>query len=584
MCGIFGFTNFENQDLQRARKALNCLAHRGPDQWGDYISQGVYMGHRRLSIIDLSEQGKQPMRSEEHGVVITVNGEIYNFRLLRQELELKYHFKSNSDSEVVLHGYTEWGIDGLLERMDGMYAISIFDTKRRQLFLVRDRAGIKPLIFSNMDSRYLWASELKAIVEFVGEDSLQIDKTAIYDFYTYQYIPTPKTLYQNVFKLEPGHYLQIDTESNAIVKKKYWVLPEITGSDSIEEASDKIKSLLGESVKEQFVSDVPVGLFLSGGMDSSAVVALASMQKSGLSTFNIGFENNPKDESPYAELVAAHFKTNHFKKVLNIEEANWLYKSIKNWYDEPFGDLSCLPTYLVSEFAKNHVTVVLTGDGGDELFGGYKWYKAFSFIEKFNLRKLRVLKRPVLAIIRLLLSGNFRNKIVSRVEWLFLSEMELYTRLMGGRLKNDIDKIHLKKELSISEDYDDYWYFRKFYRPEMSIYQRLRYLDFHTYLHDDILTKVDRVSMAVALECRVPFLSRKMMEYMFTLPDKTILHGGELKGAMKYAFKDILPQAIINRDKEGFNLPISTWGGELRSGFRSRQERILAEVFKLIQH
>ena len=579
MCGIFGFTNFSEKKIARARKALTTLQHRGPDQWNEYCKEDVYLGHRRLSILDLSENGRQPMFDTEEKVVITVNGEIYNFAPLKEELAKKYTFKSKSDSEVVLYGYMEWGFEELLERLDGMYSIIVFDKIKRQVFLARDRSGIKPLYYSHSEVGLVWASELKAIIDFQGEKNLNIDHTALYDFLTYQYVPTPKTMYQEVKKLPPAHFIQMDLDKNKIVIQQYWTLDVEEKDISIEEAQKEIFKLTKESIDEQMMSDVPVGFFLSGGMDSSVVVGLAAILNPETETFTIGFDNNPKDETHFAELVAKHFKTKHTKKILNSTEAKMMFDRIKEWYDEPFGDLSCFPTYLVSKISREHVTVVLTGDGGDELFGGYKWYKAFEMLNKYNLRKLRFMRKAINIPLNFLGKIPMLKKYAKRGEWMFLNELELYTRLMGGMLKEE--KAELCKKWNIPDDYDDYWYFRKFYRKDLKLYTRLQYLDFHTYLHDDILTKVDRVSMAVSLECRVPFLSKKLIEYLFSIPQNIRIHQGELKGAMKEAFKELLPDQIINRPKEGFNIPTETWSKDVKGKHNNRLEKILKDVFQL---
>jgi len=573
MCGIFGFTNFKKQDLKKARESLHTLHHRGPDQWNDYFDENVYMGHQRLSILDLSEHGKQPMISLDEKVIITVNGEIYNFLELKKELESKYTFKSTSDSEVVLYGYIEWGIDKLLEKIDGMCAISIYDKEKEKLFLARDRAGIKPLYYGNIKGQISWASELKAIQEFYkNKNILEYDYTAFYDFLTYLYIPTPKSMYKNVYKLEPAHYVKIDIQTNIFEKIQYWQLEVKKCEDDIKIAKKKIYDLVKKSVDEQMVADVPVGFFLSGGMDSSAVVALASKNHDDINTFSIGFTDKSHDETHFADMIADMYKTKHHKKTLDEGTTKDMFHKIKDWYDEPFGDTSCFPTFLVSGFAKENSTVVLTGDGGDEVFGGYNWYKRFELLQKYSLPHLRFLK----VFTKLLKKQkNILGKIARRVETQFLlDDFEMYTRLMGGMLKDEKEKYC--KLWRIDDDYDDYWYFRKFYKKDLEVYTRLQYLDFHTYLHDDIFTKVDRVSMAVSLECRVPFMKKEIIEYSFSLKKDVRIYKEELKGAMKEAFREILPIEIIDRDKKGFSIPLHSWKNIVGSN-TTRQEKILID-------
>lgn len=571
MCGIFGFTKFKKEDLEKARESLHTLHHRGPDQWNDYFDEDIYIGHQRLSILDLSDHGKQPMISPDEKVIITVNGEIYNFLDLKKELESKYTFKSTSDSEVVLYGYIEWGIDKLLEKIDGMYAISIYDKEKEELFLARDRAGVKPLYYGNIKGQISWASELKAIQKlYENQNILEYDYTAFYDFLTYLYIPTPKSMYKNVYKLEPANYLKIDIKNNTYEKIQYWQLEVKKCDDDIETAKKKIYDLVKNSVDEQMVADVPVGFFLSGGMDSSTVVALASNNHNDINTFSIGFTDKSHDETHFAEMVADMYKTKHHKKILDEDTTKDMFHKIKDWYDEPFGDTSCFPTYLVSQFAKEKSTVVLTGDGGDEVFGGYNWYKRFEKLLKYSLPFLRFLNVFTRALKK---QKNILGKIARRVETQFLlNDLEIYTRLMGGMLKDEKEKY--RKLWNIDEDYDDYWYFRKFYKKDLDLYTRLQYLDFHTYLHDDIFTKVDRVSMAVSLECRVPFMKKEIIEYSFSLKNGVRIYQNELKGAMKEAFRDILPIEIVERDKKGFSIPLHNWKSLIDNDI-TKQEKFL---------
>lgn len=568
MCGIFGFNKFEKQELETARLSLHTLTHRGPDQWNEHVDNSVYMGHRRLSILDLSEQGKQPMTDRDNKVVITVNGEIYNFKTLRNELEVQYNFISQSDSEVILYGYMEWGIDELLNKIDGMYAFAIYDKEANLIYLARDRVGIKPLYYSTYNNKIAWASELKALERFYSGHNLEKDYTAYYDFLTYLYVPTPKTIYKHFYKLEPAHYLQIDVETATYTKKCYWSLKADICRDGIDEAKTKIRSLISKSTEEQMIADVPVGFFLSGGMDSSAVVGIASEKFNNINTFSIGFSDREHDETEYADIVAEYFKTNHHKRILEQGETASMFGKIKEWYDEPFGDTSCFPTFLVSSFAKENSTVVLTGDGGDEIFGGYNWY---TMMKKRRFTNAAASLRQV--VDKIIYKRGIVGKIASRFRLLFiLDDLEAYTKLMGGLLRSE--KEYYRKLWKIDDNYDDYWYFRKHYKPELPHFRRLQYLDFHTYLPDDILTKVDRVSMSVALECRVPLLSRDIIEYVFSLEEDVLIYKGALKGAMKESFRNLLPSEIISRRKKGFSIP-RKWLASPEQKL-SKQEKILS--------
>lgn len=575
MCGIFGITNFKKSSLENARASRDTLAHRGPDQWNEYYDEDVYLGHRRLSIMDLSEQGMQPMVSTDQTVLIIVNGEVYNFQELKNQLKDKYQFKSTSDSEVILYGYKEWGMDLLLEKMDGMYAFSVYDKKNKKLFLARDRVGIKPLYYSDIDNQIVYGSELKAIENFHQNSLLQPDYTALYDFLSYRYIPAPKTMYQNVYKLKPGHYLEIDLESHSYKDIQYWKLEIHPCDDNLDEACEKIYSLVKKSIDEQMMSDVPVGFFLSGGLDSSTVVAMASKLESTINTFSIGFTDKDHDETHFADIVAERFSTNHHKKILSEDLTKDLFSKLKQWYDEPFADFSCFPTYLVSEYARENVTVVLTGDGGDEVFGGYAWYDIFQEQSKKRFSALSFLNHFLKPF---LYQDNILTKVARRLQNPYLlNDLEHYVKLMSGLLKSEKHKY--KKKWDIPDDYDDYWLYRKYYREDLDVYTRLQYLDFHTFLPDDILTKVDRVSMAVSLECRVPLLSKEIVEYVFSLSPEIRYLNGKLKGAMKEAFKNEIPEEILNREKKGFSIPLKTWREEIMDKPQDVRTFVLDEFY-----
>ena len=570
MCGIFGSIEKSGVNLINNRSSLETLRHRGPDHQGEFVDEMVYMGHRRLSILDLSENGKQPMVSNE--VIITVNGEVYNFQKLERELNGKYEFKSTSDSEVILHGYSEWGIDGLIERIDGMYSIVIYDKKKNCIYLVRDRYGIKPLYYSFQDTSFAWASELKAIIKYYDQNTLSIENTAIYDYLTYLYVPTPKTLYKNVFKLEPAHYLEFDLNKFNITVKKYWDLSCKEIIIDIDSAAAKVKELINESVKAQMISDVPLGFFLSGGIDSSIIVATASNFSKQLHTYSIGFDVASHNETQYSRQIAELFNTKHSEKILNIESANQLFEKIKNWYDEPFADTSSIPSFLVSAFAKQNSTVVLTGDGGDELFGGYDWYERYSEYVKKRIPFLKSFKY-LFSQIKQRNRYSFLGRLANQMEYRVLDGHDLYAKLLGGLLPHE--KLRYRKTFNIPTDYDDYWYFKKFYRPDLNLRKRFQYLDFHTYLHDDIFTKVDRVSMSVALECRIPFMNKELVEFAFSLSEDIIYFNNQKKGLLKYAYQSTIPKNILYRPKRGFNIPLSTWNKEFLKNSSTQQERLL---------
>jgi asparagine synthase (glutamine-hydrolysing) len=573
MCGLFGCNTVDQPiDLDCARKALASLTHRGPDQWGEWSGDRLYMGHRRLSILDLSERGRQPMVSSDGRVVISVNGEIYNFARLRAELERKHEFCSDSDSEVVLHGYVEWGIDGLLERIDGMYAFAIYDQAAGKVFVARDRVGIKPLYYALIEGQFIWASELKAIREYVGADRLKQDVTALYDFLTYLYVPTPKTLYQDVFKLPPAHYAVFDCQQRSLKVNRYWQLAVQERVMNRQEAATELRRLVDQSVSEQLMSDVPVGVFLSGGLDSSIVAESANRFSRHIQTFTIRVDDPGHDESADAQCLADHIGTDHHVQTCGAADANEWMENVQGWYDEPFGDMSAIPTHLVSRFSRERIVVALSGDGGDELFGGYRWYTAMQSRAARRWHGQHWL-RPLTAIMKRCTGKTLPGRAIRRFEfdWV-LDDLEYYTRLMGGLMKDD--KRHYARAWGIDPDYDDYWHFRKYWRPDLPLMTRLQYLDFHTYLPDDILTKVDRASMQVALEVRVPLLSKELIEFAFSLPEEVRYAGGRLKGLLKEAYGEILPERILHKPKQGFGLPMKEWN--IMDGRRSTlQERVL---------
>lgn len=570
MCGIFGHTSTTTQiDLERSREALQTLAHRGPDQWGDWHDERVYIGHRRLSILDLSEQGRQPMRDAKNQVIVAVNGEIYNYQDLKKQLFDQYQFLSASDSEIVLHGYDAWGIDGLLERLQGMYAFCIYDARKQKLHIARDRVGIKPLYFGQVGGCFVWASELKAIVQYFGGE-LEPNGEALYDFLTYLYVPSPKSMYKNVHKLEPAHRVEYDLRTREHKKIRYWQLDPSVRPISIPEAIEELKFLIRGAVRSELMSDVPVGCFLSGGMDSSVVTAEAASMHPRLLTFSIGFEEADHDESFFAKQVANEVNTTHYHKNLSEEGTIALFSKLRNWYDEPFADTSAFPTNLVSKYARHEVTVALTGDGGDEVFGGYNWYTAFHQ----NRHRKSVFPNHCMKLLTQIpfIPKRIRNKFQN----IRLSDLELYALLMGSMTPDE--KQPYAKHFEIPEDYDDYWYFRKYYREDLPLMTRLQYLDFHTYLPDDILTKVDRASMAVSLEARVPLLSKQVVEFCFSLPEEVRLHNAQLKGLLKSAYSNTLPDNIIKRSKKGFSIPAGQWR-QLFPNETRRQEQIACKLF-----
>lgn len=546
MCGILG-GNFKNWDY---KKGIESMRHRGPD--GNRICEikDFTLAFTRLSIMDLSDNGMQPMCSYDRKVWICYNGEIYGFSKLSNYLKNKYNFKSTSDTEVILNAYLEYG-DKFIDHIDGMFAIAILDLRERRLKLYRDRAGIKPLYYYLHNGNIAFASELKGLTYSADGEEWKKDYTAVYDYMFYGYIPDPKTEYQECYKLEPGYYLFYDIDRHRIIKKeRYWKLRvnhKQHGSRCCEDISNELRELIRESVRDQLVADVPVGTFLSGGIDSSIISYEADRISPNIKTFTIGFKEKKYDESEYARKFANEKKINIKSKIFYPKDMDNLRSQFKEWYDEPFADTSAFPTYMVSDFAKQSATVVLTGDGGDELFGGYERYRIF-----YNAMKGKKIDNVALSDVAkrthidMLVSDELKHKYL-------YSGIEEYRPVIFW---TQDDKVRgYKRMFDIPDDYDVTWYIKKYYHVDLPPITRVRYVDFMTYLPGDILTKVDRTSMAVSLETRVPFLSRKLIEFAFSLAENECCEADNLKKCLKAAYKDVLPEELINRKKRGFSIP-----------------------------
>jgi asparagine synthase (glutamine-hydrolysing) len=573
MCGFVGGTD----PSWNYSAALASIEHRGPDDGRLHLQGPVHVGFRRLAIIDLDEAANQPMFASDGQSWIVFNGEIYGFQSVRRELEKRgRQFRTHSDTEVILNGYAEWG-DDFVEHIDGMFAIAIWDAREGKLKLFRDRPGIKPLYYYYDGQRFAFASELKAIERALHPADLQVDETALYDFLSYRYVPAPKTAYRNCFKLLPAHRLIYDPENGSVTTPQpFWSVP--VGGPSLDltadEAAEELRSLIDRSVKEQMVADVPLGFFLSGGVDSSAVVASASRLGAEIDTFSIGFDSDKNSETPFAREVAELFGTRHHERILSRTEAGDLLSNLKRWFDEPFADESALPTYLVSRVARENVTVVLTGDGGDEVFGGYRTYPRFqrydagpSWPQWMNQLMFRM-RQPF-----------GRRSVVTRLtnllEMTFNNGPGLWGRIMSGM--PEAAKQDYRERFGIPDDYDDWWHYRQYWRDDLPVRTRLQYVDFHTFMPGLVLTKVDRTSMAVSLEARVPLLDRRIIEYSFSLPEEVRYFNGELKGLLKHAYRGILPDHILDRRKKGFGIPRSYLQGV--DGDRFIQEHLLDKVF-----
>ena len=546
--------------LDEIAPMADTLAHRGPDGRSCYRSPTgrCALGHTRLKVIDL-ETGDQPMPNEDGSVQVVFNGEIYNHRELRRELEsLGHHFRTQSDTEVLAHGYEEWGTE-LPGRLEGMFAFAVWSEASGELFLARDRAGQKPLFVYEKDGLVIFASEIKAILAASDVDDT-LDPAAVPLYLTYGYIPTPGTFYRSIRKAPPGTSLRVGRDGETR-RERYWRLDFTPRSVSGAEAARSVRELTRRAVERRLISDVPLGAFLSGGIDSTIVVGLMSqMMEEPVRTFSIGFADDPDyDETAFAELASKRFGTDHTKFVVEAGAID-LVDDLVHHHDEPFGDSSAIPTYIVSRLTREHVTVALTGDAGDELFAGYLRFLAARIAESIP---------PPIARLgysigrRLPHNASFRSlsrRATRFFEAAALPAEERTLRWIGyfGDRLDELLRPELRDLLSRAE------ITRSFREPlersaDLSPLARALALNFETYLPDDLLVKADRCSMAHGLELRAPFLDRELMEYAAALPDRLKVRGRSLKHVLKEAFHDLLPAEIRSRGKMGFGVPLPVW-------------------------
>lgn len=564
MCGIVGLVHENPEQLAPMTMAMrNALIHRGPDDSGMEVwpASGVGLGNTRLSIIDLSPAGHQPMSNEDGAIWIVYNGEVYNYARLKRRLEDRGHsFRSNSDTETIIHAYEEWGVDSL-SMLRGMYAFGLWDAKAKQLLLARDRMGIKPLFYYWDERTFAFASEIKALLVLENINK-EIERSALFDYLTYLYIPAPKTAYKYIRKLQPGHYLVFDGHS--ISTKCYWDV-SLEQDDSIDEgmAIELVRERLADAVSSHSVSDVPVGVLLSGGLDSSTIVAhMAGTMSQPAQTYSIGFDVAEHGETRFARLVAQKFDTNHRERIVGREAVQSLLSRVVLLYDEPFADGSAIPTYSVAQLAREEVKVVLSGDGGDEVFAGYRWYDRW--LQFQNLRAVPAFVRHGLMkpLGRIWPSNARGGRVKHFLEDMGNTPLGQYARQMELFSPTEKRKILGSDWRSEFKDYDDYWYFRQFWRSELDPITRMQYLDLKTYLPDDILTKVDRASMAVSLEVRPPLLDHLLVEAVFSVPAEIRFRNAEKKYLLKQAMNGVLPAEVLTRGKKGFSSPLTQWMGE----------------------
>ncbi|RLG57770.1 MAG: asparagine synthase (glutamine-hydrolyzing) [Candidatus Hydrothermarchaeota archaeon] len=547
MCSIFGF-NFDDRGL--LKRMAKILEHRGPEVRGYYNDENVSLGHCRLKIIDLSENAKQPMSNENESIWITFNGEIYNFRELRKELEGKHEFKSNSDTEAIIHCYEEYGIN-FLEKLRGIFALCIYDAEKKILILARDRVGVKPLYYYFNGEKFIFASEPKGILQEVKP---KLDLVALDEFFTFQFTLAPRTLFQGIKKLHPAHFLTFDLKSGKITEKKYWELSLSAKEKPQEYYIKKIEEKIKESVKLRLISDVPLGIYLSGGLDSSYVAAIAKELSEEIRAYTIafGYEN---DEVEYARITAEHLDIEH--KVIEVSPKEIELLPRVTWHlDKPCVDIAAVPLYIMAKVSKRYLTVALLGDGGDELFAGYDKYKLMVLREYY--RKFPKFARYFgIHLISLFLKKEtaFRLKKFNTDDDVeaYLAYASTFTEEEKSKLYRQIPLYATKEKL------------REYFSLHEPILQRLLYLDLKTLLPNDYLMKVDKATMANAVEARVPYLDHEFVELAFSIPSRYKIKRLQTKHIFRKAISRKLPREIVKRKKHGFDLPTEKW---LKEGLR----------------
>ena len=564
MCGICGVVHRQKNHpvaLKDIKQMCDVIRHRGPDDEGQFVQNNVGIGMRRLSIIDLST-GAQPIFNEDRSLAIVFNGEIYNHQYLRTELAAKGHrFQTKTDTEAVIHAYEEWGVE-CVNKLNGMFGFAVGDDRKQRLFLARDRIGIKPLYYYHDQHQFVFGSELKSIVQ-INSVPREIEPKALDTFLTFEYIPSPYSIFKNVFKLPPGCWMLYQNGEAKI--QPYWQLEYSKSEMSEEQLLQRFDELLYDAVTVRLMSDVPLGAFLSGGLDSSTIVAMMRRKSANaVKSFSIGFDDPTYNELPYARAVASHFATEHFEEIITPDVAR-LAEKILWMLDEPFGDFSVFPTYLVSEMARKNVTVVLSGDGGDELLAGYDTYIAQKVAQRYEKLPAFLRKGLVEPIVNALPPTNkkkgFINKSKRFVEGAQLPGHLQHVRWMIFMQSAEKDMLYSADFAASLNGYNSTGFIEEYFRRSTSSdpLDQQEYVDIKSYLVDDILVKVDRMSMANSLEARVPFLDHRFVEFAASIPSGLRLNGKRTKHILKKALQRELPMQIIERGKEGFSIPIKNW-------------------------
>lgn len=573
MCGIVGFVS-KNSDEENIHKMLHVQSYRGPDDKGVFVEQidgrYIHFGHNRLSIQDLSSHGHQPFVSDCGNYIIVFNGEVYNFKTIRHELEqLGYTFVSESDTEVILYAYKVWGIE-CLEKFIGMFAFSILDKRKNKMYLVRDRAGVKPLYFYD-GNVFMFSSELKSFHEH-PQFKKELNREVLPYYFQFGYIPAPHTIFKNTHKLEPGHYLEFNIQYSTFKMQKYWSVDECYAKEKFDKSEreilDDLEELLTDAVDLRMVSDVPVGVFLSGGYDSSLVTALLSQDRTRkLHTFTIGFDDKKYNEAEHAKAIAKHFGTEHTEYYVSEKDMLDKVESLPFYYDEPFGDSSAIPTMIVSKLARKDVTVALSADGGDEAFCGYSKY---FFLEKFAPVFSNKIKKIFLKSVLKLFSGkqiewinsllpnrmqqtNIRDKYNKFKRAMNTDSLETMFCNASSYVDSQVveDFLNIKANSSLYENFS--------MKKDLSFLDNMMLTDYKTFMVDDVLTKVDRATMSVSLEGREPLLDHRIIEFMARVPSELKYKNNHGKYFARQILNKHIPQAMIDKPKAGFQIPLAEW-------------------------
>ncbi|MGD9629085.1 MAG: asparagine synthase (glutamine-hydrolyzing) [Pyrinomonadaceae bacterium] len=586
MCGIAGWINLDttkpNHDAEAVLHSMcERILHRGPNSEGLWIDDTVALGMRRLSVIDLVT-GDQPVFNCDKSVIVMMNGELYNYREVRAELEKKGHkFTTRSDTEILPHLYDEYG-DGLLEHVNGMYAFSLWDSRTKKLIIARDRFGEKPLYYGVFDGKLIWASELKAIIAHPAVKP-ELDLNALRHYVSFDYVPAPMSIFKGIFKLPAAHVLTV--ENGEVKTRRYWDIswtqpsepgaiatgsisngkPPQKAQGTLSQKAEELRELLSDAVRMRLVSDVPLGILLSGGIDSSTVAAFAVKHATEqVKTFSIGFEEDSFDESKYARKVAKHLNTEHYEEKLSATTAGDLISEIGKWLDEPMSDGSLIPTVLLSQFVRKHVTVALGGDGGDELFTGYPMYYAHTVAAKYKAipSVLRSgLIEPIVNALPVSTSNmSFDYKAKRFVRAAKFDDVERHHSWFGSFSVDQHEQL-FSKDVLAQTDADIYREVRDLVSKSdaKNVIEQMQHADINYYLAEDILTKVDRAAMSVSLETRAPFLDPRVGQFAASIPVEYKLKGKIGKLILKEAMKDLLPHDILHRPKKGFGIPIAEW-------------------------